>query len=454
MDDGDARTISDVLVTEENPALVAPGFVNDPSATSCVVRTPDTAGDRPLPVTTTPNGFRATVTHESIATCTMVNRVPPAPAIEIEKATNGSDADAPPGPSIPIGDPIAWTYRVTNTGNDTLSSLVVTDDRGVAVTCPQTSLAPGAEMICTASGVAAAGAYANVGSVSGVDPFGTPVSATDPSHYSGAAPGIDIEKATNGSDADHPPGPFLPVGGAVTWTYVVRNEGTVPLTGVTVTDDRGVAVSCPANTLAIGASMTCTGTGTAVGGEYENTATATGVAGAVTVQDSDASHYFGEAASVDIEKLVNGVDADVPTGPMVGVGGPVGWTYAVTNTGNVPLRWSVSDNLVTGLTCPQLPLIRPGSSITCDAAGSATPGQYTNTGTVQGTSPVRADRDRQRSRELLRRPGRDRAQEVHQRPRCRHGARAVHLRRRADHVDLPGHQHRQRRAHEHRGERP
>ena len=175
------------------------------------MRTPDSAGDRPLPVTTTPNGFRATVTHESIATCTMVNRVPPAPAIQIEKATNGSDADVPPGPSIPIGDPIAWTYRVTNTGNVTLSSLVVTDDRGVAVICPQASLGPGAEMVCTASGVAVAGAYVNIGSVAGVDPFGTPVSDTDPSHYTGAVPGIDIEKATNGSDADHPPGP-VPAG--------------------------------------------------------------------------------------------------------------------------------------------------------------------------------------------------------------------------------------------------
>ena len=38
-------------------------------------------------------GSATTVTHESIATCRMVNRVPPAPSIEIEKATNGTDAD-------------------------------------------------------------------------------------------------------------------------------------------------------------------------------------------------------------------------------------------------------------------------------------------------------------------------------------------------------------------------
>ena len=73
--------------------------------------------------------------------------------------------------------------------------------------------------------------------------------------------------------------------------------------------------------------MTCTGAGIAAGGQYENTATATGLANGVTVQDSDASHYFGENPSVDIEKLVNGVDADVPTGPLVRVGDPVGWTY-------------------------------------------------------------------------------------------------------------------------------
>src|SRR4051794_26281985 len=89
---------SDVSVTEEDPA---PGFVNDPRATSCVARTPESGGDRPLPVRTTPNGFSGTVTYQSIATCTMVNRVPPRPALEIEKATNGSNADAPPLPTIP-----------------------------------------------------------------------------------------------------------------------------------------------------------------------------------------------------------------------------------------------------------------------------------------------------------------------------------------------------------------
>ena len=65
-------------------------------------------------------------------------------------------------------------------------------------------------MTCRASGTATAGQYANVGSVTAVDPFGTRVDDSDPSHYYGAAPGIEIVKQTNGVDADDPAGTGRP----------------------------------------------------------------------------------------------------------------------------------------------------------------------------------------------------------------------------------------------------
>ena len=71
------------------------------------------------------------------------------PAIELRKSTNGSDANGAPGPEVKVGDPVLWEYRVTNTGTLNLTTVLVTDDRGVSVDCKgQTTLAPTASMTC------------------------------------------------------------------------------------------------------------------------------------------------------------------------------------------------------------------------------------------------------------------------------------------------------------------
>jgi hypothetical protein len=151
-----------------------------------------------------------------------------------------------------------------------------------------------------------AGQYANIGTVTGLDPLQTELTASDPSHYSGIDASIDIEKATNGQDADTPTGPTIPVGDTVTWTYVVTNTGKVALTGVMVVDDQGVTVTCPRTTLAAGETMTCVATGVAVAGQYANNGTAAGFDPSQTiVTDIDPSHYYGKAILP-----VTGIDAD------------------------------------------------------------------------------------------------------------------------------------------------
>lgn len=107
-------------------------------------------------------------------------------------------------------------------------------------------------------------------------------------------PSIEIEKFTNGEDADEAPGPTIIVGAPITWEYRVTNTGTIPLTNVVVVDDRNVAVTCPSTTLAAAQSMTCTGSGVATLGQYRNVGTVTANWTGGTVTDADASHYFGE----------------------------------------------------------------------------------------------------------------------------------------------------------------
>jgi len=222
----------------------------------------------------------------------------PKPSIDLEKLTNGVNADAPTGPRIPVGDAVLWEYVVRNTGNVTLTDIVVTDDRGVDVSCPESELGPGRSMTCTGHGVAVTGQYANVGTVTGIDPEDTTVSDSDPSHYFGVedepTAEIDLEKATNGHDADSGPGPELTLGSPVTWTYVVTNVGEVELLDLQVTDDKEGAIDCPRTSLTPGESMTCTASGTAGEGQYANLGTVTGrTDGGTEVEDRDPSHYFG-----------------------------------------------------------------------------------------------------------------------------------------------------------------
>jgi hypothetical protein len=382
---------STITVSEEDPAGVPPGFEYDQEATECTVRTPDEPDDRPLTVDVTDFGFTAEVPFEAIVTCDMVNRAVALPAVTIEKTTNGVDADDPPGPFVPVGEPVQWEHTVTNTGNVALSDIEVVDDPRGEVTCPSTTLEPGESMVCTDSDVAEAGAYENTGTVTALDPAGTQVTDSDPSHYTGSVAGLDIEKSTNGEDANLPPGPIVPVGDPVTWTYVVTNTGTETISGITVTDDQGVVVTCPTESLAAGESMTCTAPeDVAEPGLYTNVSTVAGTnAGGTTVQDSDPSHYFGEDPSIQIEKTTNGQDADTPPGPEVNEGGPVAWLYTVTNTGNVPLTWSVQDNPDVTVRCPNRLVLRPGDEVSCFAVDtSAQAGQYSNIATATGVSPL------------------------------------------------------------------
>ena len=227
------------------------------------------------------------------ATTTITNTFTRNLSLNIEKATNGEDADTAPGPYIMVGDPVTWTYVITNTGDVPLINISVVDDRGVAVTAPKSELVPGESMTALGYGSAVTGQYQNVGTVTG-EWQGFTVSDNDSSHYFGGTPSIEIEKATNGQDADVAPGPYILTGDPIIWTYVVTNTGDVTLTNISVVDDQGVTVTAPKSELVPGESMTATGNGSAVTGQYQNVGTVTGEWQGFTVSDNDPSHYFGK----------------------------------------------------------------------------------------------------------------------------------------------------------------
>ena len=167
------------------------------------------------------------------------------PSIEIIKLTNGSD-----GEGFLVGTPITWSYAVTNTGNVTLTNVIVTDDQiGLIGTIPV--LAPGETQTLLAEGVAEEGPYMNVGTVIGTPPTGEDVSDSDESDYFGSSPAISVEKSV---DSD-----LVIEGEEVTYTFVVTNTGNTPLYNVVVEDDHLGMIATIAM-LDVGASQTFTRT--------------------------------------------------------------------------------------------------------------------------------------------------------------------------------------------------
>ncbi len=323
----------------------------------------------------------------------------PNPSIDLDKqagALNDLDANGPD-----VGDTIAYTFIVTNTGNVPLTSVTVTDPMVGAVTCPAGLLAPGAFKTCTATYALSqadvdAGVVNNTATTSGTPPTGPPV--TDNDNTSTPVPRtatIDLDKqagAINDLDANGPD-----AGDTIAYTFIVTNTGNVTLTGVTVTDPMVGAVTCPAGPLAPGGSKTCTATYTLTqadvnAGSVVNTATTTGTppTGPPVTDDDNTSTPVPRTATIALDKqagAINDLDANGPD-----AGDTIAYTFLVTNTGNVTLDpISVTDPAVGAVSCPPGAL-DPGDSTTCTATYVLSPadvdsGHFANTATATGTPP-------------------------------------------------------------------
>ena len=322
-----------------------------------------------------------------------------APAITLDKQVNNQDEPTAPGLFVPVGQPVTFTYIVTNTGNVTLEPVTVDDDILGPITCPETSLAPDTSETCTApGGNATAGPHQNTATVigQGVDnngaPVGTPAAANALANDFGEAPSITLTKNVNGQHEPNPPGLAALTGSTITFTYQVTNTGNVTLNPVAVTDDHVSPVTCPQTSLAPGQSMTCTATTPALAGQQTNTATATGEGVdnndspvGNSVSTTDTGNYFGQTPAIALVKQINGQHETAAPGLIVLVGTPVTFTYEVTNTGNITLTpVTVTDNILGTITCPQTSLA-PTASETCTAAGgNSIAGNHQNTATATG----------------------------------------------------------------------
>ncbi|MFB6891636.1 GEVED domain-containing protein [Kitasatospora sp. NPDC056327] len=356
-----------------------------------------TAGGTPpggTPVTSPPGG--TSVTTE------------PRPALTVVKSADRE--------RLVVGQTVTYTYAVTNTGNVTLTGITVDETAWTGsgpaprVGCPEAagSLAPGAQVLCTATYVvtqadADRGTVRNTATATGTPPGrGTPVTsppstATVP-HES--RPALVLEKTAAPASVGR-------AGEQVVYTYTITNTGNVTLTGVGVTETaftgtggRAPVVCRPADEdgLRPGQQLLCSTAYVVTqadvdAGAFRNTAVATGTppgGGSVTSPPSTADVTGVPAPGLSLVKSADRASA--------AVGEDVTYAFTLTNTGNVTLTGvTVTESAFNGsgalspVSCPAGSL-GVGERLVCTAgyrvtSGDAARGALDNTATAAGTPP-------------------------------------------------------------------
>lgn len=345
---------------------------------------------------------------------------------------NGSDPTI-----VDAGDTITYQLVVDNTGNTTLSSVLISDSIAT-VSCPATTnlgapfvndgtvqLAVGDGIVCTAvyallQSDLDSGGVQNTADVASTDPSGTPTNDDD-TVDSGFTQTTSVSLIKSATPLPSPAN----VGDPITYTFELTNTGNVTLSNAQVSDPICVT---PASPLTFASGYVSGDAGVAGDmeagetwifeceynidqddidlGEVANTATGTGTPppGSGLPDPENTASNLADAdqnAAIALDKT-----SSLPTtaagtiSTATDIGDTVAYSFEVENTGNVTLtNVMVTDPLITGapnngtISCPPgIASMVPGAVVICTATYNVTQadidaGMITNTGSATGTPP-------------------------------------------------------------------
>ena len=274
--------------------------------------------------------------------------------------------------NLDVGESIAYNYSVINLGTQALSGLAVVDIDGT-VTCPQTTLAVGADMVCTSNHAidateAGAGSVANQVDISGTD-GAAPVAGGDfvLTFNQGGTAGIRMFKSPSlFDDADN--SGYASSGDVLRYTFVVKNSNAQVLSTVNVIEPDpsriDTSIACATTTLG-GQTFAGLGSGTlqsndvvlctadytilptdATSGSADNVAEASGQPAIGTLANGSAASavVIPTLADVTITKMLTG-----ESGSQSGIAEPgesLSYTITLVNAGGADaLNFGVVDQL-------------------------------------------------------------------------------------------------------------
>jgi gliding motility-associated-like protein/uncharacterized repeat protein (TIGR01451 family) len=347
-----------------------------------------------------------TITNDTATVTTLT----PSPSIALVKT-------AVVGGTGEVGYIISYTFTVTNTGNTTLSNVVVNDDltktKNLAVN-PST-LVPNEVGVATASYTIQQsdmdyGKVVNSASVTGTPPVGLDVTDTSGTAIDNDTPTENIlnQKPSIALVKTGAVGGTGKVGDLITYTFTVTNTGNTTLSAIVINDLKigSLNLAVSPSTLAPNAIGTATATYTIQQSDIDNemvtnSARVDGTApGNVNVWDISGTAIDNDF--ITVTTLTQSPSIAVVKTSVVGGIGAVGdiitYGFTVTNTGNTTL----SNILINDLLTATVNLAVTPSTLLPNATGTATAtytiqqsdldkGMVTNWAVVTGTPPIGAD---------------------------------------------------------------
>ncbi|MBK7452759.1 MAG: sortase [Anaerolineales bacterium] len=337
------------------------------------------------------NNVTASSTEAPDATDTLSIPITQSPSMTVAKSSVTVGLSAP--------GTVNYSYLVTNTGNVTLTNIVLVDDNDTAagVSCPVTTLAPAATTTCSAS---------HTFTQAELDANGSPTALSGSLTNNVTASSTEAADATDSLSIPITQSPSMTVAkssvtvglsapGTVNYSYLVTNTGNVTLTNIVLVDDNDTAagVSCPVTTLAPTATTTCSASHTFTQAELDANGSPTALSGSLTNNVTASSTEAPDATdtlSIPITQnsALGIVKTALPTTYNI-AGDVISYSYLVTNTGNITLTgpFTVSDDKAADEDCPATAALVPNGTITCTASYTITQtdmdnGSVTNIATV------------------------------------------------------------------------
>ncbi|RZK72807.1 MAG: T9SS type B sorting domain-containing protein, partial [Pedobacter sp.] len=306
------------------------------------------------------------------------------------------------------GDIINYTIVVTNTGNITLSNIIVSDagaDTGSVLPANIATLAPNASASVTAKHTLTQseidnGSFSNQASVSGNSPNGTVVGkqkSDDPNT-------TQIDDSTTTLLVSNPAITIVKTavlstdGNTITYSFNIKNTGNVTASGVTITDAKIGLIRRLPSALAPGASIVETATYTLTQADknarsVSNTATVL----AQAPNGQPFSDISGTAENNDTPTVTlvpeKGLISLVKTASFTG--NKITYTFTIKNVGNVSLDVIQISDAKLGLANKSIAVaggLLPGASVLATEMYTLTQadkdlGSVSNTASVQASAP-------------------------------------------------------------------